>query len=138
MRVSAALLCAGANAFSVAPLQHRGVALRTITAPIMLDGFVEALPGIGLLAGFTAVGAGAIYFVEKAGEATIERGDTMSEESMSRMAGKFMEDEVLVTNLDDTITKMEAALAEAEGREVDTSDGLTEVEREELRDDWDA
>ena len=52
------------------------------------------------------------------------------------MAGMFMEDEVLVTDLDDTITKMEAALAQAEGREVDEGDGLTEKEKEALRDDW--
>ena len=51
-----------------------------------------------------------IAFVEKQGERTNERGG-MSEETRSRMAGMFMEDEVLVTDLDDTITKVCCARA---------------------------
>ena len=55
------------------------------------------------------------------------------------MAGKFMEDEVLVTNYGDTIEQMEAAIAEAEGREVVKGDGLTAKEKDALRisDGWD-
>ena len=45
-----------------------------------------------------------------------------------------MEDEELsTTNLDDTISKMEKALAEAEGRDVVEGDGLTEAEKAELK-----
>ena len=94
----------------------------------------SVLPAIGLLSGFTALGAGAIYFVEQQG---VKSADNMSEETKSRMAGMFMEDEVLVTDLDDTITKMEAALAAAEGRDVTQGDGLSEEEKDELRDEWD-
>ena len=56
------------------------------------------------------------------------------------MAAMFMEDEVLVSDVSDTISKMEGALAAAEGREV-AAEGqwLSEKEKEALRvnDGWD-
>ena len=81
--------------------------------------------GVGLL-GSMAVGAGFIAFIENQG---LKSADNMSDETKSRMAAKFMEDEELSQSYDDTIAKMEAALAAAEGREVDTGDGLTEEEK---------
>jgi uncharacterized protein HemX len=89
----------------------------------------------GVLFGSAALGAGVIAFVENQGERTNDRGG-MSDETRSRMAGKFMEDEELVSDLSDSISKMEAALAKAEGREVDEGDGLTEKEKEALSTDW--
>ena len=137
----AALFGYGTNALSISsqPLRVRGTIgmPRSMTrhraaVPVMIEDSV--LPAIGLLSGFTALGAGAIYFVEQQG---VKSADNMSEETKSRMAGMFMEDEVLVTDLDDTITKMEAALAAAEGRDVTQGDGLSEEEKDELRDEWD-
>ena len=56
------------------------------------------------------------------------------------MAAMFMEDEVLVSDVSDTISKMEGALAAAEGREA-AAEGqwLSEKEKEALRvnDGWD-
>ena len=100
---------------------------------MMIEG--STVMGVGMLFGGMALGAGAISFVERQGERTNERG-VVSDETRSRMAAMFMEDEELATDLDDTIDKMEAALAEAEGREAIKGDGLSEEEKESLRDDW--
>ena len=90
----------------------------------------DVLIGGGLLVGFTALGAGEIGFIEKR---TLS-GDSLSDETKTKMAAMFMEDEELsTTNLDDTISKMEKALAEAEGRDVVEGDGLTEAEKAELK-----
>merc|ERR1719247_3960486 len=97
---------------------------------------MNILIGGGMLFGGTALGVAGLAFVEAQGE---KSQANMSEETKSRMAGKFMEDEEFVNNYDDTIAKMEAALAAAEGREVvkDDADTLTEEEKEELRvSDW--
>ena len=103
--------------------------------PKMIDS--DIILGAGLLFGGTAMGAGVIAFVENQGQRTNDRGG-MSDETKTRMAAMFMEDEELyTTDLDDTITKMEAALAQAEGREVVEGDGLTEKEKEALTDSWD-
>ena len=93
------------------------------------------IAGVAIFLGAFAAGGGIIAFVENQGERTMERGG-MSEETKTRMAGMFMEDEELVSDVSDTISKMEAALAKAEGREVDEGDGLTEERKKELKDDW--
>ena len=93
----------------------------------MLDSNI--LVGGVMLVGGTALGVGGIAFIENRGE---KSKDSMSDETKARMAGMFMEDEVLATDLDDTITKMEAALAQAEGRDVVDGDGLSEKEKQEL------
>ena len=117
--------------FTRRPTPRRRSAGPTMALSDLLDPNVAL--GAGLLLGGTALGAGVIAFVEGQGEKTVERG-ALSDETKSRMSGMFMEDEVLVTGLDDTITKMEAALAKAEGRDVIEGDGLTEEEREKLTD----
>ena len=119
-------------------LAQRPSAKRRSPGPKMIE--FEAVPtaiAVGTLVGSLVLGAGLIAFVEAQGEKTVERGG-LSDETKSRMAGMFMEDEVLVTDLDDTISKMEAALAKAEGRDVVEGDGLTAKEREDLTDDWGA
>ena len=71
---------------------------------MMID--TDVLIGGGLLVGFTALGAGVIGFVE---QRTLS-GDSLSDETKTKMAAMFMEDEELsTTNLDDTISKMEKA-----------------------------
>lgn len=98
--------------------------------PVMIEANVVA--GIGLLVVGTAGGVGLIATIEKQGFKSNERGG-MSDETRTRLAAKYMEDEELVTGLDDTIAKMEAAMAAVEGREVIEGDGLTEAEKEELK-----
>ena len=76
---------------------------------------------------------------ERTGERTNERGG-MSEETRARMAGMFMEDEELAGDYTDTISKMEAALAKAEGRDVEEDlDEATKakLDAEKLDDGWD-
>lgn len=56
------------------------------------------------------------------------------------MAGMFMEDEELAGDYTDTISKMEAALAKAEGRDVEEDlDEATKakLDAEKLDDGWD-
>merc|ERR1719331_372819 len=100
----------------------------------MID--METVNGVGVLFGSAAAGAAGIAYIEKAGETTNERDGGLSDETKSRLAAKFMEDEELVTDLSDSISKMEAALAKAEGREVDEGDGLSEDEKMKLSTDW--
>ena len=123
--VLAAFLTVGTDGFSVPsqPLCARATCQR-LAAPAMIDSDI-LIGGVGLL-GSMAVGAGFIAFIENQG---LKSADNMSDETKSRMAAKFMEDEELSQSYDDTIAKMEAALAAAEGREVDTGDGLTEEEK---------
>ena len=124
-----AALFVGTDAFTLpsrpcARVYHKGV------APVMVETSV-IIGAVGLVGG-TALGAGLISFIEGQGKRTNERGG-MSDETKSRMAGMFMEDEELVSDLTDTITKMEAALAEYEGRDVVEGDGLTDEEKENLK-----
>ena len=105
--------------------------------PVMID--TNMILGGVLLVGGTAAGAAGLYFVEQQGERTNERGG-MSEETRARMAGKFMEDEEGVVSYTDTISKMEAALAKAEGRDVEEDlDEATKakLDAEKLDDGWD-
>lgn len=128
-------LCVSTDAFTVPAQPPCAQAIcQRAAAPLMID--TSILIGAGAMVGGLGLGAGFIAFVEGQGQRSNERGG-MSDETKSRMAGKFMEDEELVSNYDDTITKMEEALAKAEGREVIEGDGLTAEEREKLREaEW--
>ena len=101
---------------------------------MMID--TDVLIGGGLLVGFTALGAGVIGFVE---QRTLS-GDSLSDETKTKMAAMFMEDEELAGDYTDTISKMEAALAKAEGRDVEEDlDEATKakLDAEKLDDGWD-
>ena len=124
----AALLVVGVNGFTMPSHMYLPCAHTTcqrVATPEMIDSDV-VIGTVGLIGG-TALGAGFIAFVEKQGEKSAE---SMSEETRSRMAGKFMEDEELVVNYDDTIAQMEIALAKAEGRDVIEGDGLSDKEKD--------
>lgn len=118
----------GTHAFSVTPPQpplclSRG---QRLGAPAMFEIDGNMVIGTVGLFGTAAVGVALVAFVEKQGQ---KSGDSMSDETRSRLASKFMEDEELAVSYDDTIAVMEAALAKAEGREVIEGDGLTEEEK---------
>ena len=109
------------------------------TSKVVMDDLMNQVIGGVLLFGGAAAGAAGIYFIEQQGERTNERGG-LSEETRSKMAGMFMEDEEMASDYSSTIAKMEAALAKAEGREL--SEELSEEEKkkidaETLSDGWD-
>ena len=116
MRVSIALL-AGAGAFStsrnalVAPRRPAAAS----TQLQMLDAAV--IQGGAAAVGGLAVGLGMAWFSEQQVEQGEQRGsDAVSEATRAKMSAMFMEDEVLPdTTLDDTVLRMEAALAAAKG-----------------------
>ena len=81
----------------------------------MLDAAV--IQGGAAAVGGLAVGLGMAWFSEQQVEQGEQRGsDAVSEATRAKMSAMFMEDEVLPdTTLDDTVLRMEAALAAAKG-----------------------
>jgi hypothetical protein len=167
--LGALLFCVGIDALSVPgqPPSAR-TACRRATAPVMLDGdtavgvgllFGGTALGAGLIAFIekqnertnerggvsdetrSRMPIQALIVTRQGWSHTLISECTRTHHPLnrSRMAGKFMEDEVLVTDYGDKISQMEAAMAEAEGREVVDGDGLTAKEKEALRisDGWD-
>ena len=89
--------------------------------------------GLGGLGG----GIGLVAFAEGQAERFEERGsDAMSDETRSKLASQFMEDvEMQAVGLDDTISKMEAAMAKRQGIDVEELDKEVTV-TEKLDDGW--
>ena len=117
MRVSIAVLAGTAGAFSTS--RNALVAPRRPAAASsqlqMLDAAV--IQGGAAAVGGLAVGLGMAWFSEQQVEQGEQRGsDAVSEATRAKMSAMFMEDEVLPdTTLDDTVLRMEAALAAAKG-----------------------
>ena len=115
MRVSIALL-AGAGAFSTsrntlaAPRRQASSSQLQMLDAAVIQGGAAAVGGL-------AVGLGMAWFSEQQVEQGEQRGsDAVSEATRAKMSAMFMEDEVLPdTTLDDTVLRMEAALAAAKG-----------------------
>ena len=84
----------------------------------MLDAAV--IQGGAAAVGGLAVGLGMAWFSEQQVEQGEQRGsDAVSEATRAKMSAMFMEDEVLPdTTLDDTVSRMEAALAAAKGEAI--------------------
>ena len=95
--------------------------------------FGGALPAVGGL----AVGLGMAWFSEQQVEQGEQRGsDAVSEATRAKMSAMFMEDEVLPdTTLDDTVSRMEAALAAAKG-EAAVEEKVEEKPASSIDDGW--
>ena len=100
----------------------------------MVDGNV--IIGAAVAAAGLGAGAGFVWFTEAATMRAEERGSTaVSDETKSKLASKFMEDIEMAQDLDDVVTKMEKAMAKAQGIDVDDLESK-KVEREVLDDGW--
>ena len=101
----------------------------------MIDTNVIIGVGVGVLG--LAGGVGLVAFAEGQAERFEERGsDAMSEETKSKLAAQFMEDvEMQAVGLDDTISKMEAAMAKRQGIDVEELEKDITV-TEKLDDGW--
>mmetsp|Transcript_36644 Transcript_36644/g.63346 ORF Transcript_36644/g.63346 Transcript_36644/m.63346 type:complete len:165 (-) Transcript_36644:138-632(-) len=107
---------------------------RAATAVNMID--LNVVIGVGVGVAGLGAGAGIVWWTERAGTIAEERGSSaMSEETKNRMAGMFMEDVELSAGLDDVVTRMEKAMAEAEGVAVEDLEGR-DVKREVEDDGW--
>lgn len=82
----------------------------------VLQGGAAALAGL-------AVGVGGVMFSEKQIERGEERdSDVVSQETRAKMSAMFMEDEVMPdSSLDDTVRRMEAALAASKGEDAEAA-----------------
>ena len=139
MRVSiAALSISAAGAFSTSR--------NTLAAPRrpaasssqlqMLDAAV--IQGGAAAVGGLAVGLGMAWFSEQQVEQGEQRGSGVfvSEATRAKMSAMFMEDEVLPdTTLDDTVSRMEAALAAAKG-EAAVEEKVEEKPASSIDDGW--
>jgi ATP-dependent protease ClpP protease subunit len=94
---------------------------------------------IGVAVGVLGLGGGIglVAFAEGQAERFDERGsDAMSDETKTKLASQFMEDvEMQAVGLDDTISKMEAAMAKRQGVDVEELEKDIEVD-EVLDDGW--
>ena len=138
MRVSiAALSLRAAGAFSTS--RNALVAPRRPAAASsqlqMLDAAV--IQGGAAAVGGLAVGLGMAWFSEQQVEQGEQRGsDAVSEATRAKMSAMFMEDEVLPdTTLDDTVLRMEAALAAAKG-EAAVEEKVEEKPASSIDDGW--
>ena len=138
MRVSiAALSISIAGAFSTS--KNTLVAPRRPAAASsqlqMLDAAV--IQGGAAAVGGLAVGLGMAWFSEQQVEQGEQRGsDAVSEATRAKMSAMFMEDEVLPdTTLDDTVSRMEAALAAAKG-EAAVEEKVEEKPASSIDDGW--
>ena len=138
MRVSIALLAGTAGAFSTS----RNALLAAPRRPPasssqlqMLDAAV--IQGGAAAVGGLAVGLGMAWFSEQQVEQGEQRGsDAVSEATRAKMSAMFMEDEVLPdTTLDDTVSRMEAALAAAKG-EAAVEEKVEEKPASSIDDGW--
>mmetsp|Transcript_12845 Transcript_12845/g.38247 ORF Transcript_12845/g.38247 Transcript_12845/m.38247 type:complete len:142 (-) Transcript_12845:48-473(-) len=130
MKLIIALLATYASAFSTSrgplPAAHRRA---STVAPRMMDAAV--LQGGAAAVGGLVFGVGAIWFSEQQIERGEARGsDVVSATSRAKMSAMFMEDEAMPDDqLDDTVARMEAAMARAKG------EVLEEVEEAEVKTD---
>ena len=137
MRVSIAVLAGTAGAFSTS--RNALVAPRRPAAASsqlqMLDAAV--IQGGAAAVGGLAVGLGMAWFSEQQVEQGEQRGsDAVSEATRAKMSAMFMEDEVLPdTTLDDTVLRMEAALAAAKG-EAAAEEKVEEKPSSSIDDGW--
>ena len=101
----------------------------------MLDAAV--IQGGAAAVGGLAVGLGMAWFSEQQVEQGEQRGsDAVSEATRAKMSAMFMEDEVLPdTTLDDTVSRMEAALAAAKG-EAAVEEKVEEKPASSIDDGW--
>ena len=101
----------------------------------MVDTNVIIGVGIGVLG--LAGGVGLVAFADGQVERFEERGSAaMSEETKSKLAAQFMEDvEMQAVGLDDTISKMEAAMARRQGIDVEELEKDITI-TEKLDDGW--
>ena len=158
MLVKLALLgaLAGASARSVAPLArgragfvapragarlapHRALRPRGAGAVVQMD-LIGTIEGVAVGVGGLGLGIGLVAWSESQAVRMEERGsDAMSTETRQKMAGMFMEDvEMDAVGVDDTIAKMEAAMAAAKGKDVEEYKAETAAEtREKIGDGWD-
>ena len=94
---------------------------------------------IGVAVGVLGLGGGigVMAFAEGQVERFEERGsDAMSDETKTKLASQFMEDvEMQAVGLDDTISKMEAAMAKRQGVDVEELEKNIDVD-EVLDDGW--
>ena len=147
---------AGASARLVAPLArgragfvapragariapHRALRPRGAGAVVQMD-LIGTIEGVAVGIGGLGIGAGLVAWSEGQAVRAEERGsDAMSAETRQKMAGMFMEDvEMDAVGVDDTIAKMEAAMAAAKGKDVDEYKAETAAEtREKISDGWD-
>jgi hypothetical protein len=98
-----------------------------------VDANVIAGVGVGL-AGLLS-GVGLMAFQENQVARAEERGsDVVSEATKTKLSAQFMEDvEMNALGLDDTVSKMERALAKRKGMSVDAAIG--EIDKKEVLDD---
>eukprot|EP00617_Octactis_speculum_P018429 CAMPEP_0185744018 /NCGR_PEP_ID=MMETSP1174-20130828/1978_1 /TAXON_ID=35687 /ORGANISM="Dictyocha speculum, Strain CCMP1381" /LENGTH=146 /DNA_ID=CAMNT_0028417123 /DNA_START=23 /DNA_END=463 /DNA_ORIENTATION=- len=135
------LLCTGTAAFS----SSQRTAFRTNsmlkTAPRRRSTELKMFDGntlIGIAAGAAGLGFGAgfVWFTEKATIRAEERGsDVVSESTKNKLAAQFMEDVEQSADLDDVVTKMEKAMAAAQGVKVEELESVKK-ERTVLDDGW--
>ena len=138
MRVSIALLAGTAGAFSTSRNALLAAPRRPAAASSqlqMLDAAV--IQGGAAAVGGLAVGLGMAWFSEQQVEQGEQRGsDAVSEATRAKMSAMFMEDEVLPdTTLDDTVSRMEAALAAAKG-EAAVEEKVEEKPASSIDDGW--
>lgn len=123
------LLAAAANAFTTKQ-NSLPSARRTAStvAPKMLD--AATIQGGAAAFGGLAVGVFSVWFSEQQITRGEERGsDAVSDFTKAKMSAMFMEDEVVPdASLDDTVRRMEAAIAAAKGEEVPVEEEPREVE----------
>ncbi|KAJ1452640.1 hypothetical protein M885DRAFT_526211 [Pelagophyceae sp. CCMP2097] len=107
-----------ACAASLAPLRSASKARRT---GVIVQYEQATLIGVGTALSGLVFGFGIAIFSEKQIERGEQRGyDEISDVTRARMSAMFMEDEALPQlGLDDTVARMEAALARAKGPEVE-------------------
>lgn len=137
MRVIA-VLAGTAGAFSTsrnALVAPRRPAASSSSQLQMLDAAV--IQGGAAAVGGLAVGLGMAWFSEQQVEQGEQRGsDAVSEATRAKMSAMFMEDEVLPdTTLDDTVLRMEAALAAAKG-EAAAEEKVEEKPSSSIDDGW--
>ena len=99
---------------------------------VNVDANVIAGVGVGLVG--LAAGVGIMAFQDNQVARAEERGsDVVSEATKTRLSAQFMEDvEMNALGLDDTVAKMERALAKRKG---DVNKVIGEVEKKEVLDD---
>mmetsp|Transcript_10622 Transcript_10622/g.31952 ORF Transcript_10622/g.31952 Transcript_10622/m.31952 type:complete len:141 (+) Transcript_10622:64-486(+) len=127
------LLCVAAAAQALSVVQRPVTQKRTCARRMtMLDANFVTGAAVSL-AGF-GTGIAIAYFAEKQITRAEDRGaDTLSDTTRAKMSAMFMEDEVMpVAGLDETVRKMEEALAAARGEEL-PKEGETSKEDEELK-----
>ena len=138
MRVSIALLAGTAGAFSTSRNALLATPRRPATSTTQLQTLDAAvIQGGAAAVGGLAVGLGMAWFSEQQVEQGEQRGsDAVSEATRAKMSAMFMEDEVLPdTTLDDTVLRMEAALAAAKG-EAAAEEKVEEKPSSSIDDGW--